>query len=92
MPQTQDPLEIPIPSQGNQTMSNPAFDALVNQSMAQLSGSAVVAQNNFITVNKIIDYDFLENKRIVTLDEAIGVREVSSQTVPAGPSVRPAGT
>ena len=60
---------------------------LVGQSMGQLSGSSVVAQNNFITVNKALDYDFIEGKRMITLDEAVGVREVSSKSVPAGPSV-----
>jgi len=51
----------------------------------QLMQSGNIAQNNFITVAKFADYDFMENKRMVTLDEAIGVREVSSKTVPAGP-------
>jgi hypothetical protein len=60
---------------------------LVGQSMGQLSGSSVVAQNNFITVNKALDYDFIEGKRMVTLEEAVGVREVGSKSVPAGPSV-----
>lgn len=60
---------------------------LVGQSMGQLSGSSVVAQNNFITTAKALDYDFIEGKRIVTLEEAVGVREVSSKSVPAGPTV-----
>lgn len=60
---------------------------LVGQSMGQLSGSSVIAQNNFITVNKALDYDFIEGKRMITLEEAVGVREVSSKSVPAGPSV-----
>lgn len=60
---------------------------LIGQSMGQLSGSAVIAQNNFITVNKSLDYDFIEGKRLVGLTEAVGVREVSSKRVPAGPSV-----
>jgi len=60
---------------------------LVGQGMGQLSNTGVVAQNNFVTVSKALDYDFIEGKRIVTLDEAVGVREVSSKKVPAGPSV-----
>jgi hypothetical protein len=51
----------------------------------RLGDSGQIAQNNFITLQKVVDYDYLENKRIVTLDEAIGVREVSSKVVPAGP-------
>ena len=53
------------------------FDLMHEQSMAQLGQTGVVAQNNFVTVQKLADYDYFENKRMVTLDEAIGVREVS---------------
>ena len=53
----------------------------------QLAQSGVIAQNNFITVQKAQDYDYLEGKRIVSLEEAIGVREVTSQKSPAGPKV-----
>lgn len=60
------------------------------QNMSQLAQSGVVAQNNFITVSKASDYDFIEGKRLVDLTEALGAREVGSQTNPAGP--RPAGS
>ena len=60
---------------------------LIGQSMGQLSNSNVVSQNNFITVAKALDYDFIEGKRIITLEEAVGVREIGSKKVPAGPSV-----
>ena len=59
---------------------------LIGQSMGQLSGTAAVAQNNFVTVNKVLDYDFIEGKRMIGLTEAVGVREVSSKSVPAGPA------
>jgi hypothetical protein len=95
----QDPLIIPIPGspstpEEDTTMAfadgsaNQGLAAeLIGQSMGQLSGSSVVAQNNFITVNKALDYDFIEGKRMIGLEEAVGVREVSSKRVPAGPSV-----
>jgi len=79
-------LEVPSSgsgfNSGDETMDE-CFCKLLHEQLAQ---SGLVAQNNFITVQKVIDYDYLENKRIVTLDEAIGVREVSSKVVPAGPS------
>lgn len=53
---------------------------------AQLIQTGNVAQNNFVTVQKAVDYDYLENKRMVTLDEAVGVREVASKVTPGGPS------
>jgi len=63
---------------------------LIGQSMGQLSGTATVAQNNFVTVNKALDYDFIEGKRVVDLVEALGAREVGSKEVPAGPNTVPA--
>jgi len=98
MPEQTDPLVIPVPGpstpEEESTMAfldgtaNQGLAAeLIGQSMGQLSGTAVVAQNNFVTVNKALDYDFIEGKRMVGLTEAVGVREVASKKVPAGPSV-----
>lgn len=61
-------------------------DQVHGQLTAQLMQSGVIAQNNFITVQKVIDYDYLENKRMVTLDEAVGVREVQAKETPGGPA------
>ena len=52
----------------------------------QLTQTGVIAQNNFVTTQKVVDYDYLENKRMVTLDEAVGIREVASKVTPGGPS------
>jgi len=52
----------------------------------QLTQTGIIAQNNFVGFQKLADYDYLENKRMVTLDEAVGVREVASKSVPAGPT------
>jgi len=54
----------------------------------QLAQSGVVAQNNFITTAKALDYDFIEGKRMVTLEEAVGVREVAATQSPGGPTPR----
>ena len=65
-----------------------ALDAQVAGLMTQqLTQSGIIAQNNFITVQKIADYDYLENKRMVTLDEALGAREVGARQTPGGPTV-----
>ncbi len=58
------------------------FGALLHNQLAQ---SGNIAQNNFITVSKASDYDYLENKRVVNLDEALGAREVASRSTPGGP-------
>lgn len=61
---------------------------LHEQNMSQLGQTGLVAQNNFITVSKAQDYDYVEGHRLVDLTEALGAREVGSQVNPAGP--RPA--
>lgn len=63
--------------------------AVVGIMVQQLTQSGIIAQNNFITVTKAQDYDYLEGKRIISLDEAVGVREVQSQVNPGGPAPRP---
>lgn len=70
----------------NGTANQGLAGELIGQSMGQLSNTGVVAQNNFVTVNKALDYDFVEGKRVVDLVEALGGREVGSKTVPAGPT------
>ena len=83
---TDDVLDItspPNPEESNTMSMDPAVAGLMTQ---QLTQSGVIAQNNFITVQKVVDYDYLENKRMVTLDEAVGIREVASKVTPGGPS------
>lgn len=90
-----DEIVIPVPGDSNTGENEMPVD-LHEQNMGQiaqlgvqLQQSGIIAQNNFITVQKSLDYDYLEGKRIVDLTEALGVREVSSTTVPAGPSKAP---
>lgn len=58
----------------------------IGQLGVQLQQSGIIAQNNFITTTKAQDLDYLEGKRLVSLEEAVGVREVASKNVPAGPT------
>jgi len=66
-------------------MALEALNMLHEQNMAQLGQSGVIAQNNFITVAKASDYDFLVTKNQVTLAQALGAREVGSEFTPGGP-------
>ena len=87
-PELQDPLELTITAKEEEmaTANQGLAAELIGQSMGQLSGTAAVAQNNFVTVNKALDLDFIEGKRVIGLTEAVGVREVSSAKTPAGPN------
>ena len=89
MPPDDGVVRVPVSSdsdEGESTMAGQA-DNLHEQNMATLGQSGVVAQNNFITVQKVVDYDHIEQKRMVSLDEAVGVREVSSREAMAGKPV-----
>ena len=66
------------------------FEALHTQNMAQLGQIGIMYQGDLKTVSKAQDYGYQQEKNLVSLAEAVGVREVASQTNPAGP--RPAGT
>ena len=79
-------VEIPIGGESEKEMAVDLSDNVANHMLTQLMQTGAIAQNNFVTLQKVNDYDFLENKRMVTLDEAIGVREVASKNVPAGPT------
>lgn len=58
---------------------------MIAGSLAAISKAGAVAHENFVTVNKALDLDFMEGKRMVGLTEAVGVREIASKSVPAGP-------
>lgn len=82
-----DTLDIPVPNEdgGKESVE---VDVTVNfgtHAMNQLLQSGNVAQNNFITVAKAQDYDYLEGKRVMDLVEAVGAREVQSEYNPGGP-------
>lgn len=63
-----------------------ASDNAHEQNMAALSQTGIIAQNNFVMTAKAQDLDYLEGKRLVSLEEAVGVREIASKSVPAGPN------
>ena len=50
-------------------------DAMLETTLLQ---SGNVHQNNFITVQKVVDYDHLEYKRVLPFAAAVAVREVQS--------------
>jgi len=63
----------------------PQFAALHDQNMAALGQVATLIQVNMQKVDKVIDYNYLEGKDLVSLTEAMGAREVGSRVNPSGP-------
>lgn len=49
----------------------------LNIALVQIISAGVVAHENFITVNKMLDLDYMENKRSINPQEALGVRELN---------------
>lgn len=79
---------VPIPEEGGVTeMAEPTaqFGALHDQNMAGMGQAIVRFQNDVVTVSKAADYSYLQDKDLVSLAEAVGVREVASRVNPAGP-------
>jgi ABC-type lipoprotein release transport system permease subunit len=45
-----------------------------------------VVETNAAEINKLLTFDHLENKRMVSLQSALGAREVQAKVTPGGPS------
>jgi len=61
------------------------FGGLHDQNMAGMGQAMTRFQNDAVTVSKAADYSYLQDKDLVSLAEAVGVREVASRVTPAGP-------
>jgi len=44
-----------------------------------------VVEANLAEINKLLTFDHLENKRMVSLQSALGAREVQAKVTPGGP-------
>jgi len=67
-------------------MAHELFMALHEQNMASLGELGTWYLADVKTVSKAQDYSFQQDKSLVSLSEAVGVREVASRVTPAGPS------
>lgn len=84
-----DPLTIPvILGRGANEMAEPtpAFASLHDQNMAGMGQAMTRFQGDQVTISKASDYSFLQGKDLISLTEAVGVREIASENNPAGPS------
>jgi hypothetical protein len=85
-----DTLDIPVPgeSEGEEMAAEDPtsqFAALHDQNMAAMGQAITRFQSDVVTVSKAADYAYLQDKDLVSLSEAVGVREVASRVNPAGP-------
>jgi hypothetical protein len=56
------------------------------QQMAQIGALGILGHSHATNFATVLDYDHLQHVRTVSLQQATGIREVSSKNVPAGPS------
>ena|GEM_PF-3781791 len=61
------------------------FGSLHDQNMAGMGQAITRFQNDAVTVSKAADYRYLQDMNLVSLSEAVGVREVGSRVNPSGP-------
>ncbi|MHC4180495.1 MAG: hypothetical protein ACYSWU_23580 [Planctomycetota bacterium] len=80
-----DTIEIPVEGTGESSMANDCTERFAEQAANTLLQIGNIAQSNLVTVNKVVDYDYLEGKHMVSLAEALGAREVASKESPGGP-------
>lgn len=59
-------------------------DKVHEQTLSRLSGAGAVAHENFIQFSKILDLSYEESRNMVSLTEALGVREVTSKSGQVG--------
>lgn len=73
---------------GGNVMAEPTaqFAALHDQNMAAMGQTLTQFMRDAATVSKAADYAYLQDKDLVSLAEAVGVREVASRVNPAGPT------
>ena len=62
------------------------FGSLHDQNMAGMGQALTRFQNDAATVSKAADYSYLQDKNLVSLAEAMGIREVTSEKNPGGPA------
>jgi len=87
------PVSGPNGSQGETmsqlTVSGGTLDSAVSladvpanvhqQCLARLSSAGATAHEHFVTFNKILDLNYEADRKMVSLTQALGVREVTSQ-------------
>lgn len=59
---------------------------VANVMMTRTLQVGAVVESNLAEVNKLLTFDHLENKRMVSLQQSLGAREVQAKETPGGPA------
>ena len=77
-----DPCDEPESSKGDSSMAVPA--EIHEQNLARLAGAGAQAHEHFVQFGKILDLSYEQDRKMVSLVESLGVREVTSQAGQTG--------
>jgi len=79
-------VDVPVlPGDDTMAEATAQFGSLHDQNMAGMGQAITRFQNDAVTVSKAADYRYLQDMNLVSLSEAVGVREVGSRVNPSGP-------
>lgn len=78
-----DPTAPAAPVLDGSAVAMPSDLNTLNMSMLATFGALL--QNNVATMHKVLDNDYIENHRQVSIVQALGDREVMSKVTPGGP-------
>lgn len=83
-------VEVVIPAdkaedKGESTM--PMSKEIHEQNLARLAGAGAQSHEHFVTFGKILDLNYEADRKMVSLVESLGVREVTSQSGHTGVGV-----
>lgn len=74
-------IEIPSSDSDDGDDEMPAVpDALHEQNLGRLAGAGAQAHEHFVQFGKILDLSYEQDRKMVSLVESLGVREVTSQS------------
>ena len=82
-----DDPQFPVTGAGADSMPDASaqFERLHDQNMAGMGQALTMYQGNAVTVSKAADYHYLQDKNLVSQEEAVGAREVGARVSPGGP-------
>lgn len=62
----------------------PIPEALTDQNLGRLASAGLQAHEHFVQFGKILDLSYEQDRKMVSLVESLGVREVTSASAQAG--------
>jgi hypothetical protein len=55
-------------------------EALAEQNLGRLSGAGLAAHEHFVQFGKVLDLSYEQDRKMVSLVQSLGVREVTSKS------------